>query len=572
MINVIAVLKQMSVPPLDGVSFQSWLDQDDAVAFLQRNTVDDEFVLYANMPSIYMHAVLVPSISVERPNVEDLMSWHFDAYSSWGVMSSASSSREIEITPPLDHTGSVTFDRGEQLIFARNFEGRVGEKHYIEILQKFTHLSGLHYLHEKGSYCCLDRHGDVEEVIRMIEIDAKGQMFGGTIVTVKREVLDRYATLTDSAIVRTFDFTRFCLSKFGGWRDNHDGGITNVDDLFYRKHVEPGHASYMRGCQIVRSQVSKDAVIDEFHPCSEKNEEYASFIAHDLRHDEVREISCAPRATANYFVDSDLPFEHSPAFFRPEVLSKYKADSEKYRMDSRTISCRGTWSLQSYDINDVGQVHTYLVYLRHLPYEEQLHWKAHNEAPKSTISLRAYLQDFEGSWQEIYDPLESIHDHVRKLRDAREPWWTLRTEDTIIRSHYPITASFDEWADEILHLDQLIIEPFEKSWFKRELERLGKEPNPRFGSLVLTEETLSAWGLDADEAKRVVAPLRILHDLRSKLKGHGIGRDSLTQIKQQALTEYGSYKEHFRALCASCDQSLRKIASLIKAHQTDRNP
>jgi hypothetical protein len=83
----------------------------------------------------------------------------------------------------------------------------------------------------------------------------------------------------------------------------------------------------------------------------------------------IREISCAPGATANYFTESDLPFELSPAFFSPEVLRKYKADSDKYSLAGRSISCRCAWSLQTYDVNEAGQVHTYLVYLRNLPYD-----------------------------------------------------------------------------------------------------------------------------------------------------------------------------------------------------------
>ncbi len=46
-------------------------------------------------------------------------------------------------------------------------------------------------------------------------------------------------------------------------------------------------------------------------------------------------MSTAPGATANYFTESDLPFETTPAFFRPDVLLKYKFDSEKYTLESR---------------------------------------------------------------------------------------------------------------------------------------------------------------------------------------------------------------------------------------------
>jgi hypothetical protein len=177
-------------------------------------------------------------------------------------------------------------------------------------------------------------------------------------------------------------------------------------------------------------------------------------------------------------------------------------------LDERTISCRGTWSLKNYDINEAGQVHTYLVYLRHLPYDEQLYWKAYNEASKGTISHRAIMTDFKGCWSSIYDPIESVKEHIRKLQDRQSPWWTLSSEDAIDRSHYPITASPDEWANEILHLDQLIVEPFEKAWFKGELLQLDKTPDPKFGSLVLMEECLVGWGQATEEAKKIVRPLR----------------------------------------------------------------
>ena len=317
--------------------------------------------------------------------------------------------------------------------------------------------------------------------------------------------------------------------------------------------------------------MSKEVVAEEFHPGSRKKSQYASFIAHDWKNKTVKEISCAPGATANYFTQSDLPFELSPAFFRPEVLAKYKADSEKYRLDQTTLSCRGTWSLQTYDVNEEGQVHTYLVYLRNLPYEEQLHWKAHNEAPKGSISYRAFVRDFEGSWEELYDPLESLKEHVRKLNDDQVAWWTARSTDAIDRSHYPITASPDEWANEILHLDQLIVEPFEKSWFKTEVLKAGKPVDSKVGSLALTEECLAMWGQDPDDAKRITSPLRTLHELRTKLKGHAVGKSTQTQLRQQALNKHGSYKEHFRSLCIACDKSLREITEIVAARRASPN-
>ncbi len=65
-------------------------------------------------------------------------------------------------------------------------------------------------------------------------------------------------------------------------------------------------------------------------------------------------------------------------------------------------------------------------------------------------------------------------------------------------------------------------------------------------------------GFVEEDAKKIIAPLREAHDLRSKVKGHASGKDGAA-LKKQILNDHGSYKEHFRALCQRCDESIRGI-------------
>ena len=448
-------------------------------------------------------------------------------------------------------------------MFARDFDGHPGKKSYYEVLQKFTHVFELHYMEERYAYCRLDKHGDVEDVIRIIEIPGKGEEFGTNIVAFNRDLLDEYLVLTDSVIVRTFDFTRYQPGRFSGWA-THDRRFESEGDMAYNHHIEPGYASYLRGIQLVRTKETRDAIVKRFdYTAAKEGRQYASFIAQDWRNNVIREISCAPGATANYFTKSDLPFELSPAFFRPEVLLKYKADSEKYSLAGRSISCRGAWSLQTYDINAAGQVHTYLVYLRDLPYEEQLYWKSYNEKPKAPISKRAFTADFEGNWHLEYDPLNSLKQVIGDLNRDQVPWWTLRSEKLLGKLHYPVTMSADEWATEILNLDQLVVEGLETKWLRKKAQSLGRTLDISFASLRLVEECLLASGFAEDNARNAVASLREAHDLRSKVKGHASGKDG-SAIKKQILKDHGSYKGHFQALCQRCDESMRAIAEALK--------
>jgi hypothetical protein len=509
---------------------------------------------------------MVPAANIESLDVEDMLSWNFNAYCSWGV-DVGGSPRSFKPSAPFDRHELKTFRGGQQLVFPRSFEGIIGEdKGYWEVLQPFVQVFGLHYLSERSAYCRLDDRGDIEDVIRILRIrDDKDDGGGGTIITFKRQFLDEWALLSNSVIIRTFDFTRHRRGSFNGWsnavQDPKDG---EAKDIYYRYVIEPDHASYVRGCQIIRPNATTDDLNKRFGWGNHDERQYAEFIALDWKNGgQIKEISCAPGAIANYFTKSELPFEVTPAFFRPDVLLKYKSDTDKYTLKDRSISCRGTWSLKTYDINDAGQVHTYLVYLRDMPYEEQLHWRAYNEAPKGTISKRAYTTDFKGEFHTDYEPLGSLKRALQELAEAHVPWWTLRAEKLVDQTNIPATTSADEWASEIMNLDQLLVEGFEEKWLRKKAQSLARTPKDNFRSLKLVEECLMALGFEEDHARQVTAPLHHLHDYRSKIKGHASGNEA-AEIRRAVLSEYGTYRKHFQALSAECDASLRTVMSAFK--------
>lgn len=557
-------LRIASTPPADPAAFGTWLELGDALRLLTADAQRDDIVIYAVLPYTFLHLLLIPAALADDPDFADLMEWDGNAASSWGITLGLNP-LTATVSSALEHSRSKVLARGEQLVFDRDFEGRLGGKDYIEVLQKFAHLSELHFVPERNAYCRIDARGDVDEAVRIRRTDSKSGGLGGTVVTVRRDVLDEYMAFTESVAVRTFDFTRFRPNAFAGWSHPASPVVRRDGDIEYRSVLEPGHASYARGVQIVRPRLTKveAAARKQEQWSGGERREYVSFIAFDWKNEVVREVSTDPNATSNYFTVSDLPFELSPAFFRPEVLSKYKADSEKYRLQERSVSCRSAWSLQNYDVNEAGQVHTYIVYLRNLPYAEQLHWKAYNEAPKAPISTRAFKRDFEGSWEVEEEPLERLKRVAREMGRERLPWWTLRGEQLPDKVHYPVTASVDEWADELLHLDQLIVEGFEEKWLRNQAKLLGRNPEAGWRSLKLVEECLVGLGRETDQARAITAPLQEVHSLRSKVKGHASGTET-TEIRRRAIAESGSLKEHFRKLCRECDESFEQVREAFK--------
>ena len=66
--------------------------------------------------------------------------------------------------------------------------------------------------------------------------------------------------------------------------------------------------------------------------------------------------------------------------------------------------------------------------------------------------------------------------------------------------NYCATTSADEWANEILHADRLLVEGFEERWLRKRAEDLGRTPDPQCRGFKVLAEFLVGLGLDDDRA------------------------------------------------------------------------
>jgi len=432
-----------------------------------------------------------------------------------------------------------------------------------------VHALGLHFVAERNAYCRLDERGDIQDAIRVIRIELSPAQESLTVVTILAKDLSTYMTLADMALVYFFDFTRFKSGTFGGWGD-HPRIDRKAPDLFYHGgSIED--ASYVNGRMIVRSAIPLRQLIDEWkeesHPTAKK--EYARFKIFDRKNKVKVETSCAPEFLSNYFQDSSLPWEISPAFFRADVLHRFKADPDKYSMDDRSISCRDAWYLKSYDINEAGQVHAYIGDLARLPIEEQRYWQSFNEWPKGTISKRANENDILGEFSSEYDPLHLLKYKIGKLNAAPPEWWQPRSEAHMDAARYPATDSTLEWANEIMAFDQILVEGFQLKPLRKLLEAKGGKGEPGWASLRVLAEILVASGLTVEAAKAHLKPLSRLHALRSTLKAHS-SVDEKEKEERQARATHGTLRAHFKNLAGECDKSFDTIVLTLGAG--DLNP
>jgi hypothetical protein len=344
-------------PPDNPIDFAKWILAEEHLAFLEANAGESERVIYASGPYAFIHSIAVPLTTIEKEKPETLLNWSANPFTTIASYVSGLGRDTMWIKRHKEHRGSSALDDGIDLIFGRTFEGWSGDgREYFEVNQEYAHLAGIHWRPERNAYCRFDSNGDLAEIV---SISARKKDGDVSLVTFSWQELEEYLAIAGYALVRLFDFTLLRYGQFSSWGGGAESIFRISDDFFFRQK-STGNAAYTRGVQIMRPRdirAVSDEISDRWSGRSKK--EHVTFIAQDLRHNNAFvEISTDPAATTNYFeaAENDLPFELSPAFFRPEVLSKYKTDREKYTVGERDINCRSAWSLRGYDVNNAGQV------------------------------------------------------------------------------------------------------------------------------------------------------------------------------------------------------------------------
>lgn len=551
----------LDTPPSDTETFRQWVKAGAHLSFLKANAQASEVVIYGSGPYSFIHSIVVPDDQLNGAADDDLLYWSCNPYTSIASYVSGGDRKNMWVERGGSGRGSKLLDTGRELIFARTFEGWSGAgSTYFELNQEYAHLTGIHWRPEEQAYCRFDGNGDLRHVVSSTVRDGTDI----SLVTFTWEELEEYLSISNQSLIRLYDFTLLKRDQFVAWPDVDEELHRESGELFYRKRGS-GDATYTRGVQIMRprrsiAEVSKNATDDW---SGRRQKRYAEFLAHDWRNKRLVRISADPTATTNYFEaeGNDKPFELSPAYFRPEVLSKYKTDREKYTVRDREVSCRSAWHLRGYDVNEAGQVHAYICDLRGLPYSEQLHWQSFNVEPKTGISERAFVNDFEGNFVSFSHPREQIMSIARRWQEQSVSWWKLRDPELLNRANVPLTSSKDEWSEAIMDITKVVIEGFETKAIRGQLEKVGATYEKSDGTITLLDKLLN-FGRHIDDPFRLDG-LREAQRIRSKIGGHTKGTEA-QQIIQGVVSEHGSFPEHFKDLCKRISAELVAIGVIFE--------
>lgn len=560
-------VKRLNELPENDVEYANWIKAEGHLALLRDNAKQEELIIYASSAyplSTFISAVVVSEDRISPIDQDDLLRWCTNPNSSLASYNFEMGKEDVWIERNEHLLGSKALENAQQLVFSRHFDGlQAKDSSYFEVLQEYVHLNEIHWRPEQRAYCRFARNGEFDHIV---SVTSKRDKETPTLVSFKREPLELYLAASGSVLIRIFDFKLYRPETFNGWygKNEKEKKLIESDTFLYLKRVISGYAGYARGVQIIRPNHPQAQIFSSFKGkwLGQEEAEYVEFIAWDWRNQQVTKISTDPAATTDYFNarENSLPYKYSPVFFHPDVLLKYKGDSDKFTVSERDISCRGGWMLSSYDVNEAGQVHTYISDLQALPHPEQLHWLSYNEKPKAGISERAFLSDFQGKWADP-SPLEDVVSIARRWSESGCAWWKLREEVLLERVHIPRTDSRDEWGSAFGLLANLVIEGFQIKVIHARIEKtnivFGKDDK----SLALLEKLLI--GNDKLDDGQKLEGLRMVQLIRSIGSSAHPRGSTASDLAINALEEHGTYSAHFESVCRAVKGELELIEEVL---------
>ena len=575
--NLLDSLANAEQHPPDDSELSLWLHGGSHVHFLLDDLNQSELTLAALSPTqTLINSFVVPSDLPElREGPLRLADWspnphHFDASTyawAWSTGNVYPLHRNDEEQRASDDLPPAV----SPLVFFRSIEG--DDVVSREVAQDFTHSAGIHWRRERSAFSRINFRGDWEDVVSQSTLE---QSAPADLFSVRREVLDLHLAALDAVLVRVFGFIlrRPSLPTLFNFSAHVERQVTVDAEFQYREMVNAGNFGVIRGAQIIRPQLSArdiDQLVKKGRIVDPSEVEPVEFIVQDIRSGGTATVSTDPSTTTNYFemkVNS-LPVDTSPAFFRPEVLGKYKASVEKYDVFEGHIKCRGGWWLKNYSANAAGQIAVYICDLRNIPQEEQIHWKTYNEAPKAGLSARAIQTDFEGKLPQVTTPRERLLEVFHRWQADEPSWWKWRLSVSPFNLTVPRMEDRKEWSDAVMWLSSGVVEGFVVKDIRRVLRDESVEVDKEWRSIKLLEQALPARGVPLPagqlEALREVNECRI-----SSGAVHAIGREA-DEFIRGLLEEHNSYRAHFESLCDRVVKELILVEGALTEHWADRN-
>ena len=449
----------------------------------------------------------------------------------------------------------------EPLVIARQFSKM--KEDYIEISEEFRLFHNFYHDKETDTYIKIDEAGN-EEIIAVVKPNE---------VQIRLKEIRQFLAIKEMYLSMLFEFNEYseyslqelglsddephdfrCESKSDGfmcWKYNHYGD-TRIQDC--------QSGSWLRGRRLIKSLPKSKSGFGDF---AEKRK-YVEFIVDtDENADDIYH-TCDP-SELNDFPGENAAWKLTPVYFNKQVLDRYYNAPSKYTVEDSMLRCASLWSMKI-DNHAPDKVCVFLDELGiHLPYSEQLHWRAYNIPPEGGVSETFYRRMIRGEWANSDQPdhlFKQNYEQLQKACDECLGWQLLKplgSEDQyrLQRLRVPVNNEQCHFDDLVQDLQTILIESINVKPLKRLLPAAEKANLKVKRSIEILGEVLSFYSIE--DADRRISFLQKLQALRSEGSGHRKGRGYQKIAKYFGVDSLGQQE----AFIAILEQALDTVDFLI---------
>lgn len=262
----------------------------------------------------------------------------------------------------------------------------------------------------------------------------------------------------------------------------------------------------------------------------------------------------------------------TPVYFKKEVLQKYYAHPEKYKIEDGCLRCGYYWSI-AIDLEDDEYVNVYLGDLaRDLPMKEHKYWASYCVTPRKGISKVRYTRDVcaEFANPEIIDLL-----FKQKYLELIDEWkaafsWSLyrklaeRDEYRFSVLRLPIVCNQPEFDNMLLCLCIILIDYLNEEAITKEILILPDEKDVKGISKLekfFTQNNISDYNVH-------IKFLRDIYKLRSKGgSAHGASSDYAKCLTPFKKSENDSFVEVFKCILEGAESYLSFLSRVCSTRK-----
>ncbi|MCC7390515.1 MAG: hypothetical protein IT431_17315 [Phycisphaerales bacterium] len=498
-----------------------------------------------------IYCALIPTASIERT----LASPSWDLHHGEGLPGAVQYHRDGKQRVEYLRFGG---DSGvEPLVIDREFHKIRPD--YVELSEEFRHFHDLYHDRQLDQYIKIDDDGN-EQLVAVVEPHR---------VQVRLKEIRQFLAIKEMHLSIQFDareYSELTLEELGlreGGGDHREGlccWSLHYDD--FRGTDRYSAFSRLLGVRLIEPLPKAKSGFWGF--AEEREKQYADFIIGVDEHGEEVLHTSNPDVLADYFGGNrGAPHYLTPVHFRKEVLDRYYQQPGKYSVGDAILRCGSLWSMYLDNHHD-DKVCAWLGDLgRDLPYEHQLHWRAHNIPPHGGMSETFVRRQILAQSTDSDRPEHRFRVRYNELARAcseRLGWRLLLPLDPGDEHHFqcvrvPATDEQRDFDELILGLTKVLIDSLNE---KQLNEMIPEERRKDLkGSISRLEAALAACG--APDAEEHIAFLRRLQNLRSSSAAHRKGSNY-----RRIASEFGVGGQNLRTVFAGIlRQALEHLEFLV---------